>query len=678
MKKIVLFLSLLSWGVGLHAKPRTLDELKLKATEVLCKEWHGIGRKTMPSLQMLEQKGGVAILGNPSGGFAVMAIDDAFPAVMGYSHTTYDAETDNPGFRWWLNSVEEMTKTAPSRQINVVKPNPDKYPEEVLPFLKTHWGQSTPFNDLCPQKCPTGCVATAATQVLRYFEWPTEGKGSAFTYFPFADFNGKCYKSDLEEESYDYSKMLDRYDNRNATYEQKRAVAIFMYHMGLSMKAIYSNDGTGAYNETLCHGLRNNFSYPYAVTIDSDRYTPEEWMDIIFGFLSKKVPLIYGGADKDNNGHEFVLHGYDKDGMVYINWGWLGTMDGYFNLSSLLIYYGFYDFNSFQNVVVRCSPDWIEADTLDVEVQVPGTLSDLLTQQQKDSTICMRVRGAINSTDLKTLRVMAGSSPTGHGTNGNLSVLDLGDARIVAGGEPYLLEDGQELTTSDDVMPYKAFGNCSFLIHVTLPSNLVGYSDGVFAECINLENVNLQANDNSDFVVEGRYVLNKTKDELLECLPCIDDVVGYDIPYGIKYVHDYAFSGMYLYEQLSIPSTVERIGKYAFNRCFDLTHTFVYAQQPPVIEDSAIDDLDLSLRTLHVPNGTLELYQNADGWKKYAGNIVEFDAEEHNDGILETIGKTVAGNGPVYDIQGRKIISDYKKALPSGVYVVNGRKVMVR
>ncbi len=674
MRKLLLLSALISWITAIHAKPRTTQELVQKAQQVLCKDGYGRGMRAKASMRILQQRNGVVVLGNSSDGFVVMTMDDAFPAVMGYSQTAFDYQTANPNFRWWLDAVEEMAKTVPERAISRIKPDKDKYPEEVAPFIKTKWGQSAPFNSLCPKGCPTGCVATAAAQVIRYNQWPIEGKGTTFTYYPFGDFQATCLEADIDGVHYDYAKMLDKYDaNTMATSAQKKAVSQLMYHVGLSMKAMYDSDGTGSYNETLCHGLRGNFCYSYAVTINSDDYSAEEWMDIIFEQLSKKVPLVYGGSNMDYSGHEFVLHGYDSDGMVFINWGWNGGEDGYFDLSSLLIYWGLYNFNFFQDMVLRCSPEWIGADTLFVEVDTPGTLHELLTPQQQDSTICLSLKGVINSTDIKTLRKMAGCTTTGKGTKGCLSMLDLSDVRIVAGGEPYLLENGKELTTADDEMPYKAFEKCSFLIDVALPTSLMRYSDGVFAGCNNLDRVRLTSSEQSEFVVDGSFVMNKERDELIECLPGYDDV-HYVIPAGIRIVHDYSFGCRYLYERISLPASVERVGKYAFNRCFDLVRTYVYAEKPPLIDDTAIDELDLSLRSLYVPKGTKELYRKADGWKKYAGRIEEFDVV---DGMGERMEKRdMEGSNHVYDIMGRRVVDAHM--LPSGVYVVNGQKVVIR
>lgn len=660
------------------AKPRTVEEMKSAAAKVLAVEGRIGSKRLIGELHMLEMREGVAVMGYDNGGFAIVTTDDAFPEVMGWSETAYDSETPNTHFKWWLDAVDKMTADPANAPLSQVTPASLGYPERVSPLLKTLWSQTEPYNDYCPSGCPSGCVATATAQVLKYFEWPDHGTGTVFTYYPFADLNGERLEANLDNDSFDYNLMLNEYYESEGqlpkgNQTRKKAVAKLMYHVGLAMKAVYDYGGTGAYNETLCHGLRNNLRYPFAVTIDKEDYTDTQWMSIIFDNISRGIPIIYGGSDENYSGHEFVLHGYNNSGNIYINWGWGGTEDGYFNLSSLLVFYGFYDFRHYQDMAVRCTPEWLEADTVEVMVETPGTLDELLAEQL-DSIVCLKVKGSINSSDLRTLRQMAGRTVDGKGTIGNLSVLDLSDARVVKGGEPFLIEEDSLQVTADDVMPDKAFAGCSFLIDVTLPDHLQGYGDGVFSGCKNLDRVSLKAGEESDFVVDGSFVMNKERDELIECLPGMGDDLEYVIPKGVKVVHPYAFSGRFLYERITLPSSIDSIGAFAFNRCFDLFNIYVNSSIPPVIDETAIDPLDISYRTLYVPRGCKQTYRNAKGWKKYGQNIKEFDADQE-DGIEETHHASTPTPTQFYDLQGRMV---RQGATPHGIIVSKNGKRMVK
>lgn len=668
MRKIVLlFVALLMVSMHTNARPRTVEEMKLAAAAVLTPHYMPGTRNAMPLIQ-LDKGNGWSVFGYQNAGFAVLADDDMYPDVLGYSETHYNPNTQNANFKWWLNAIGKVVSTHRDTPLQLIKPDSDKYPTSVAPFVTTHWGQTGAYSMYVPAGCPSGCVATAASQVLKYNEWPEWGVGEPYTFYPFGDFDGECLKADISRTRYNYAAMLDTYGYSSGDTRQRRAVGILMYHVGLSMKAQYDGVGTGSYSEVLCHGLRNNLSYPLAVTVHRENYTEEEWMDMVFGLIANHIPIIYGGADESFEGHEFVLHGYNTQGRVYINWGWDGEEDGYFDLSSLYIWMGFYNFNVYQDMVLRCAPNSIACDTVAVTLTQPGTLEENLTQEQRDSVVALVVEGPLNGSDLRLLREMAGSDAYGHGTMGHLSWLDLSKAHIVAGGEPYRIVGDNEWRTADDEMPDFAFDNCAFLIKVTLPNDLKHYGKGVFANCFNLDSVKVTAGEESDFIVTEHFVLNAEGTELIECLPSED--VHYQVPGGVTTICDYAFAGKYLYERLSLPPSVNTIGAYAFNRCFDLKRTYLYSEEPPAIDDTAIDKLDLSLRYLYVPKGSISKYKNAQGWKDYGSRIMEFDAETGIETVQQHETPVTQG---VYTLDGMQV-SQQQQHLPQGIYVKNGRK----
>lgn len=87
----------------------------------------------------------------------------------------------------------------------------------------------------------------------------------------------------------------------------------------------------------------------------------------------------------------------------------------------------------------------------------------------------------------------------------------------------------------------------------------------------------------------------------------------------------------------------------------------------------AFGKTDKSACVLYVPTGTSTLYQNAEGWKDFK-NIVELG----NTGI-----SSIVSNGQpfdVYNLQGRKVYSKVSstEGLPKGVYIIRGKKVIVK
>ena len=78
------------------------------------------------------------------------------------------------------------------------------------------------------------------------------------------------------------------------------------------------------------------------------------------------------------------------------------------------------------------------ADETVVRVNKAGTLAQQLTMEQQDTCTALTIRGKLNSTDILTLRRMAGAD----GGKGRLKMLDLSHAEIVTDhATPYLVID---------------------------------------------------------------------------------------------------------------------------------------------------------------------------------------------------------------------------------------------
>ncbi len=54
-------------------------------------------------------------------------------------------------------------------------------------------------------------------------------------------------------------------------------------------------------------------------------------------------------------GHNFIIDGYDQDGLVHVNWGWHGQENGYFDIA--LLNPGLYTYDEWQAMYVGLYPD---------------------------------------------------------------------------------------------------------------------------------------------------------------------------------------------------------------------------------------------------------------------------------------------------------------------------------
>lgn len=348
MKKISLFLILLAVTLSVSAKDRTLEQLMQAARQTLQNHAEsGQQRRAIAnaSLDVIQRCTQLTVIGGKVG-FAVIANDDEFEAVLGYSTNEYDAENVAPGYLWWLETINMQLEYNKERglKMETVRPEGPLFPSSVEFLMETQWGQGTPYNNMTPTyqdgkkevHYVTGCVATAMAQIMYYYKHPEKGKGTISYYFtPEGSQVSTKLSDNLAKTPYAWDKMLPVYKGVSYTPEQGDAVALLMKHCGYSVNMQYTKSGSGAFTSDAVDALRKRFYYNKNMHFYWRSYFPNrEWMEKIFAELNDGCPILYG-AQRSDGGHEFVFDGYDEDGKVHVNWGWEGSQDGWFDIASL-------------------------------------------------------------------------------------------------------------------------------------------------------------------------------------------------------------------------------------------------------------------------------------------------------------------------------------------------------
>jgi hypothetical protein len=277
-------------------------------------------------------------------GFVIVSGDDCATDVLGYSDSGEISSTDIPeNMKYWLDEYQREIEFAKQNGVsssssrNITKAT-SNLPASNAPLLgNIAWNQTTPYNNLCPidykgQRSVTGCVATAMAQVMKYWQWPVEGKGSISYYC--SSTNGNI-NVNFEGEKYDWSNMLDTYKSGNYNDVQAEAVAKLLYHCGAASQMDFSSYASGATTPNMAHALITNFSYDANMQAhDRKYYTYEEWTNLLKTEIAAGRPVLYQGNTVEV-GHEYVCDGYDENGLFHINWGWNGMSNGYFVISAL-------------------------------------------------------------------------------------------------------------------------------------------------------------------------------------------------------------------------------------------------------------------------------------------------------------------------------------------------------
>ena len=422
MKKIFIGITALFVSMTLFAERVSQEDAALVANNFMnVASTNSDLRKTVPAKRMvLKQNASVAepqyyIYENANGeGWVIIAASDAVTPVLAYSETGH-FRTDNmpENIKHWLGNYDKFIKRietdgveaseeaqAEWKHLRKAPPSTAKGNVVVAPLIKTTWDQDAPYNNLCPgtgsDKAYTGCVATAMAQVMKFWEWPVKGSGS-HSYRPLDPNDPDQYSSrytstlsaNFSTTTYDWANMKNSYSG-SSTSTQKTAVATLMYHCGVGTEMMYGNDedgGSGTYttnynswseSDNAQNALYKYFGYKKSTGYVRDgltwqgqtiykSWTDADWTAMVKAELDLQHPIMYGGASSQG-GHSFICDGYDDyndatyGNYFHFNWGWSGSNDGWYRLSSLKpgsggAGGGSYDFSEDQDVIIGIVPD---------------------------------------------------------------------------------------------------------------------------------------------------------------------------------------------------------------------------------------------------------------------------------------------------------------------------------
>lgn len=319
------------------AAPISPQEARDEAAEFLSSSSSSI-RKMAPASSVLTlgytktDKNGTPLfyIFNDSEGSVIVAADDKFPAILGYTDSGVFEESRIPeNMKNWLDGyasqIEYFLPKLPDGYGQISNPLKAKR-SPIVPMLTTKWNQDEPYNLLCPVdkygRAVTGCVATAYAQIMKFHQWPRKPVGS----------NGGV---DFEGTTYNWRSMLDDYSQGSYTSSQATAVATLMRQCGAAVNMKYSAWSSGAFTYDVTTALTKYFQYDPSLTMLFKDYIPQsDWNNIVYEELAAGRPIYYSGHSNEG-GHAFVCDGYSDNEYFHFNWGWGGYQDGYFLLSAL-------------------------------------------------------------------------------------------------------------------------------------------------------------------------------------------------------------------------------------------------------------------------------------------------------------------------------------------------------
>ena len=247
------------------------------------------------------------------------------------------------------------------------------------------------------------------------------------------------------------------------------------------------------------------------------------------------------------------------------------------------------------SLAIQAADDDLITKQITIKLDEAGTLPNKIASSKKYLITNLKIVGEINGTDWDMIREMAGRDHRGGFTKGNLSVLDLSEAKIVEGGHDYYCPDygygyGSPKFTSNDVIGDCAFYGCSGLTSINLPASITEIGESAFYGCSGLTSINL-------------------------------------------------------------PASITEISSEAFSDCSGLTSIYVYAEKVPEMDSYVFEKCDAKKCTLYVPKGTYDDYWISEFG--YFENIVEFDPT----GIDKTTTSTDVKEVARYSVNGQLLVA---------------------
>ncbi|OJV26804.1 MAG: hypothetical protein BGO32_08105 [Bacteroidetes bacterium 37-13] len=292
--------------------------------------------------------------------FVMVSAEDLVTPILGYSTESYFPinNVNQEAQKWFENykaqiiyvkenvhsTTEEITAKWKNYYENIpVIQSAGRGIQAVNPLCQTKWNQAPNENGACPysnlynERCVTGCVATAMAQIMKFWNYPTQGVGS----HSYNDQNFGTQAANFGATTYNWAGMGNTLSSPNSD------VATLMYHCGVAVEMSYGVGATGGSSAFVVASLspgqacaeyayKTYFGYdPNSLQgVSRDNYTDANWISLLKGELDAGRPIQYAGFGQ-GGGHTWVCDGYDQNNFFHQNWGWGGNSDGFFSVNNL-------------------------------------------------------------------------------------------------------------------------------------------------------------------------------------------------------------------------------------------------------------------------------------------------------------------------------------------------------
>lgn len=535
---------------------------------------------SLVQLQRLASLDGLHLFNDPYKGYFVAVADRRYAGLLDCPVMAYGMRGSYYGTKWKAGKTQHKLFKYYITVLDALKSSGRTWSEamvaagrtaEVKPMLGgTCWAQSEPYNIKSAvivetgERAPVGCVPLAAAQVMRYYGYPERGEGKYVYRLP-EQKEKEDYEFDFSRLSIDWKALADTYTESQTT--EVEGLSRLLEYLGAGSDAKFRAEVTTVELRKIKRTLQTHLDYSPGIYIaQSDNAA--DMVRLVYGELDAGRPCIVS-----DYGHAFVCDGNDGD-FAHFNLGWGGHFSGYYRFDALAV-----DTATVMplkrvvmpitSAVVRIEPR--KDMSRKVTLERAGTLSSLLTREEKENATRLKVTGPLNSADIRLLRLMAGAGSDGcdgadSTVHGSLRVLDLSDAVLKFDNRPYLrtsaagrqLSGTQTRYTNDEIMGLnRTASSYRYSFDRMTPELWKELQSKGFTEYYDTRYIE---EDGKYYVC---YFMRKNEVGRSMFIDCVNlhTVV---LPMNTKAIGSNAFSRCMGLSVITLPKTVRRVGRYAF------------------------------------------------------------------------------------------------------------------
>ncbi len=260
--------------------------------------------------------------------------------------------------------------------------------------------------------------------------------------------------------------------------------------------------------------------------------------------------------------------------------------------------------------------------------------------------------------------------------------------KMLDGASLYMCENLKECIMHDNVeiIGNEVFYGCSNLANVKIPANIKTLGSGAFTGCTSFTHMVVPEQIT---YIEFRLFYNCSSLKTVE------------FSNKAETIDQEAFSGCTALESMTIPASVSYIAPLAFDECTSMNNITVYNTTGNIagVEISQLIPRDIdgnyleNERIIYVPKGHKADYTESSFWKN-AKEIREFDPESTDINAAVAEGSVININGTdvnvttengmidIYTVDGvlfdRFSAKENNIEIPAGMYIINGKKIIVK